>query len=108
MIVSPVYWAANPFTLAFVDASLEGCYLRKPSSQVLVGSFVMDNEPAFGEEEAIRLSLEGCVDHFLLLFFAKVWQFINVLPSVHAIWHAEGEVEFELGENLSAEEMLFD
>ena len=68
----------------------------------------MDNEPALGEEEAIRLSLKGCVDHFLLLFFAKVWQFINVLPSVHTVRHAEGEVEFELGEDLSAEEMLFD
>ena len=68
----------------------------------------MDNEPALGEEEAIRLSLEGCIDHFLLLFLAKVWQFINVLPSVDAVRHAEGEVEFELGEDLSAEEMFFD
>ena len=68
----------------------------------------MDNQPTLGEEEAIRLSLKGCVDHFLLLFFAKVWQFINVLPSIDTVWHAEGEVEFELGENLSAEEMLFD
>lgn len=68
----------------------------------------MDNKPALGEEEAIRLCLKGCVNHFLLLFFAQVWQFINVLPSVYTIWHAEGEVEFELRENLSAEEMLFD
>ena len=68
----------------------------------------MDNEPALGEEEAIRLCLKGCVDHFLLLFFGQVWQFINVLPSINAVRHAEWEVEFELGEYLTAEEMLFD
>ena len=68
----------------------------------------MDNEPALGEEEAIRLCLKGCVDHFLLLFFGQVWQFINVLPSIDTVRHAEWEVEFELGEYLTAEEMLFD
>ena len=107
MIVSPVYFGVL-IPLALVDASTDVSYFENSSSQVLVGSFVMNNEPALGEEEAIRLCLKGCVDHFLLLFFAKVWQFINVLPSIDTVWHAEGEVEFELGENLSAEEMLFD
>ena len=100
--MSGLFGVLPRFSLALAGNSLH------PSSQILVGSFVVDNEPALGEEEAIRLGFEGCVDHFLLLFFAEVWQFINVLPSVDTVRHTEWEVEFELREDLSAEEMLFD
>ena len=68
----------------------------------------MDNETSLSEEEAIRLCLEGRVDHFLLLVRAEIWQLVYILPLVCGFWHAEGEIEFELGHNLSAEEMLLD
>ena len=68
----------------------------------------MDNEATFGEEEAIGLCLEGRVNHFLLLLLTEFWQLVYVLPLVCGSRNAEGEVEFELGQDLSAEEMLFD
>ena len=77
-------------------------------SEVLIGCFVVDNEATFGEEEAIGLCLEGRVNHFLLLLLTKLWQLVYVLPLVCRFRNAEGEVEFELRQDLSAEEMLFD
>ena len=68
----------------------------------------MDNEASLGKEEAIWARLERSIYHFLLLFLSQLRQLINVLPGVHAVWHAEGEIEFELRQNLSTEEMLFD
>lgn len=68
----------------------------------------MDNETPLGEEEAIGLCLEGRVDHLLLLLLGEFGQFVYILPLVCGFWHAEGEVEFELRQDLSAEEMLLD
>ena len=68
----------------------------------------MHNEATFGEEEAIGLCLEGRVNHFLLLLLTEFWQLVDVLPLVCGSRNAEGEVEFELRQDLSAEEMLFD
>ena len=68
----------------------------------------MDDETTLCEKEAIRLGLEWRIDHFLLLFLWKLGQFVHVLPLVCGVGNAEGEVEFELRQDLSAEEMLFD
>ena len=68
----------------------------------------MDNEFAFGEEKAIRVGLKRRIDHLLLLLFTELGQLVNILPSVGALGHTEGEVELELGEHLPAEEVLFD
>ena len=68
----------------------------------------MNDESSFGEEEAIRVCLVGCINHFLLEFWAQLGQLVNILPLVGALRHAEWEIEFELGEDLSAEEVLFD
>ena len=68
----------------------------------------MHDEPALCEEEAIGLCLEGRVNHFLLLLLTEFWQLVYVLPLVCGFRNAEGEVEFELRQDLSAEEMLFD
>ena len=77
-------------------------------SEVLIGRFVMHNETPLSEEETIRLCLEGRVDHLLLLLRAELWQLVYILPLVCRFWHAKGEVEFELRQDLSAEEMLLD
>ena len=77
-------------------------------SEVLIGCFVVDDEPALGEEEAVGLCLEGRVNHFLLLLLAECRQLVHVLPLVRGLRNAEGEVEFELRQDLPAEEMLFD
>ena len=77
-------------------------------SVVLIRRFVVDDEPALGEEEAIGLCLVGRVNHFLLLLLTEFWQLVYVLPLVCGFRNAEGEVEFELRQDLSAEEMLFD
>ena len=66
----------------------------------------MDNELALGEEEGVGLGLEGRVNHFLLLLLAEHGQLVHVLPVVGRVRHAEGEVEFELRQDLSAEEVL--
>ena len=68
----------------------------------------MDNETTLCEKEAIRLGFERRIDHFLLLLLGKLGQFVHVLPLVCGFRNAEGEVEFELRQDLSAEEMLFD
>lgn len=68
----------------------------------------MNNETTLGEEEAIGLGLEGRVDHLLLLLLGELRQFVHILPLVCGFWNAEGEVEFELRQDLSAEEMLLD
>ena len=68
----------------------------------------MNDESSFGEEEAIRVCLVGCINHFLLQLWAQLGQLVNILPLVGALRHAEWEIEFELGEDLSAEEVLFD
>ena len=68
----------------------------------------MHDEPALCEEEAIGLCLEWRVNHFLLLLLTEFWQLVYVLPLVCGFRNAEGEVEFELRQDLSAEEMLFD
>ena len=68
----------------------------------------MNDESSFGEEEAIRVCLVGCINHFLLEFWAQLGQLVNILPLIGALRHAEWEIEFELGEDLSAEEVLFD
>ena len=68
----------------------------------------MDNEPALGEEEAIGLCLEGRINHFLLLLLTEFWQLVHVLPLVCGFRNAEGEIEFELRQDLSTEEMLLD
>ena len=77
-------------------------------SEVLICCFVMNNETTLGEEEAVGLCLEGCVDHLLLLLLGEFRQFVYILPLVCGFWNAEGEVEFELRQDLSAEEMLLD
>ena len=76
-------------------------------SEVLIRCFVVDNEATLGEEEAIGLCLEGRVNHFLLLLLTEFGQLVHILPLVCGFWNAEGEVEFELRQDLSAEEMLF-
>ncbi len=68
----------------------------------------MTYESSLGEEKAIRLGLEGRINHFFLLFFAYLRKLVHILPLVGALWYAEGEVEFELRKDLSAEEVLFD
>ena len=68
----------------------------------------MNDESSFGEEEAIGVCLVGCINHFLLQLWAQLGQLVNILPLVGALRHAEWEIEFELGEDLSAEEVLFD
>ena len=68
----------------------------------------MNDESSFGEEEAIGVCLVGGINHFLLQLWAQLGQLVNILPLVGALRHAEWEIEFELGEDLSAEEVLFD
>ena len=68
----------------------------------------MNDESSFGEEEAIGVCLVGCINHLLLQLWAQLGQLVNILPLVGALRHAEWEIEFELGEDLSAEEVLFD
>ena len=68
----------------------------------------MNDESSFREEEAIGVCLVGCINHFLLQLWAQLGQLVNILPLVGALRHAEWEIEFELGEDLSAEEVLFD
>ena len=68
----------------------------------------MNNQSSFGEEEAIGVCLVGCINHFLLQLWAQLGQLVNILPLIGALRHAEWEIEFELGQDLSAEEVLFD
>lgn len=80
---------------------------KKLHSEVLIRCFVVDNEATLGEEEAIGLCLEGRVNHLLLLLLTEFGQLVHILPLVCGFGNAEGEVEFELRQDLSAEEMLF-
>ena len=77
-------------------------------SEVAVRGFVVNDESSLGEEEAVGVCLVGRVYHFLLQLGAQLRQLVDVLPLVGALGHAEGEVEFELRQDLPAEEVLFD
>ena len=54
------------------------------------------------------MSLVRCVYHLLLTLLTELRELVNILPLVGAIRHAEGEVEFELGKDFSAEEVFLD
>jgi len=58
----------------------------------------VDYELITDKEKAVRLCFKGMRNHLLLLVSGQNGQFVHVLPSVRAFWHAEWEVEFELGD----------
>ena len=54
------------------------------------------------------MGLVRSIHHLLLLFLAELRKVVNVLPLVCTIGHTEREVKFELGEDLTAEEVFLD
>ena len=68
----------------------------------------MDDEATLSEEEAIRLHLVRRINHCLLSLLTELRQLIRVAPCISALRHAEGEVKFELRQDLSAEKVFLD